>query len=468
MLKGLTIEGFKAFSKKQIFKLAPITLIFGANSAGKSSLLQSLLLLKQTLEESESGDAVLVPKGKIVNLGSYKEMIYGHETEKNITFSMNFSLSQRDYIDYRGFNKNKMDEVGCEIKFCLTEKNKIDLSSLTYSINKIPLITYGKTSINETRNIKQRIFRVRGKYGNLYLKPIKIYEDNPVINDIYDQFMNRKSNLIKILKEKSGVENYTIKNQDNVLFDDLIEYKESMHGHDLTNYIMRLSSYDYNYFCEDFFNINYTDYLSCDCFLPVGTHLGNSKINDYSISLGLLREYYPTLSRIPMHFSSLARNFFNKTIYLGPLREYPERHYIYSGNMPSNVGKSGKNMADLLFTNKDLTQKANEWFDKFNIHYNLLVKRIDDPDVEDVFSLRLIDRNTGISVSPLDVGFGISQILPIIVQGLLSNSSVIIIEQPEIHIHPKLQATFGSFLEDCVKNNNNKFIIETHSEHLML
>lgn len=82
MLKGLTIEGFKAFSKKQIFKLAPITLIFGANSAGKSSLLQSLLLLKQTLEESESGDAVLVPKGKIVNLGSYKEMIYGHETEK--------------------------------------------------------------------------------------------------------------------------------------------------------------------------------------------------------------------------------------------------------------------------------------------------------------------------------------------------------------------------------------------------
>lgn len=73
-----------------------------------------------------------------------------------------------------------------------------------------------------------------------------------MINDIYDQFMNRKSNLIKILKEKSGVENYTIKNQDNVLFDDLIEYKESMHGHDLTNYIMRLSSYDYNYFCEDF------------------------------------------------------------------------------------------------------------------------------------------------------------------------------------------------------------------------
>ncbi len=60
MLSALILENFKAFGTRQTIPLAPITLIFGANSAGKSSILQSLLLLKQTLEQSGSNDQALV------------------------------------------------------------------------------------------------------------------------------------------------------------------------------------------------------------------------------------------------------------------------------------------------------------------------------------------------------------------------------------------------------------------------
>lgn len=153
--------------------------------------------------------------------------------------------------------------------------------------------------------------------------------------------------------------------------------------------------------------------------------------------------------------------------YLGPLREYPERHYIFSGSSPINVGKSGKNMTDMLFMNKPLIKEVNEWLDRFEINYNMQINKIEDSEITDVYSMSLIDKINNVSVSPLDVGFGISQILPIIVQSLISKNSCICIEQPEIHIHPKLQTIFGSFLAQCIKQNN-QFIIETHSEHILL
>ena len=77
------------------------------------------------------------------------------------------------------------------------------------------------------------------------------------------------------------------------------------------------------------------------------------------------------------------------------------------------------------------------------------------------------DSHTRIPVNISDVGFGASQILPLIVEGFhCPNNSIIISEQPEIHLHPKIQAELGDMLIDVVKEN--KFIIiETHSEHLI-
>jgi len=92
-----------------------------------------------------------------------------------------------------------------------------------------------------------------------------------------------------------------------------------------------------------------------------------------------------------------------------------------------------------------------------------------DSDLQDVFALRLFDKKTRIHASILDVGFGISQVLPIIVQSMLSKGKTLCIEQPEIHLHPKLQADLGTLLATCVKEPfSNQFIIETHSQHLIL
>ncbi len=84
MLSTLILENFKAFGERQVIPLAPITLIFGANSAGKSSILQSLLVLKQTIGQAETLDTPLLPKGELVDIGSFREFVFKHDIERTI------------------------------------------------------------------------------------------------------------------------------------------------------------------------------------------------------------------------------------------------------------------------------------------------------------------------------------------------------------------------------------------------
>jgi len=90
MLREFQLKNFKAFADTGLLPLRPITLIYGPNSAGKSSIIQSLMLLKQTLEEAEDSEIALLPKGKLADLGSYREFIHCHDISRN--FAVKFQL----------------------------------------------------------------------------------------------------------------------------------------------------------------------------------------------------------------------------------------------------------------------------------------------------------------------------------------------------------------------------------------
>ncbi|MEA1878027.1 MAG: AAA family ATPase, partial [Bacteroidota bacterium] len=92
-----------------------------------------------------------------------------------------------------------------------------------------------------------------------------------------------------------------------------------------------------------------------------------------------------------------------------------------------------------------------------------------EPLLSDIQELVLFDKRTNTQVSHRDVGIGISQVLPVLVTAYASSNKIIAIEQPEIHLHPALQAELGDvFIESALGERNNTFIIETHSEHLIL
>ncbi|UCE14784.1 MAG: DUF3696 domain-containing protein, partial [Candidatus Heimdallarchaeota archaeon] len=117
---------------------------------------------------------------------------------------------------------------------------------------------------------------------------------------------------------------------------------------------------------------------------------------------------------------------------------------------------------------KDIQEKVNKKLQQLGIEYHVNVTPIAD-DTKDIFSVRLLDRTLKTDVGIADVGFGISQILPIIVQSYLSVDNVICIEQPEIHVHPRLQTELAQLFYERIKENRElQYVIETHSEHLIL
>jgi predicted ATPase len=83
--------------------------------------------------------------------------------------------------------------------------------------------------------------------------------------------------------------------------------------------------------------------------------------------------------------------------------------------------------------------------------------------------LVLLDQRSNTAVSHRDVGLGISQVLPVLVSAYGSRKKMVCIEQPELHLHPKLQADLSDVFVECsLGTQKNTFILETHSEHLML
>lgn len=138
MLREYQLKNFKAFSDAAPLLLRPITLIYGPNSAGKSSIIQSLMLLKQTLEESESSDVVLLPKGKLVDLGNYREMVHLHEIDRQVSFKVQLDANPDDIkspeeLDYLS------DTVSRIYKFLYSQIQEFPVLSLelTFSIESI-------------------------------------------------------------------------------------------------------------------------------------------------------------------------------------------------------------------------------------------------------------------------------------------------------------------------------------------
>jgi hypothetical protein len=190
------------------------------------------------------------------------------------------------------------------------------------------------------------------------------------------------------------------------------------------------------------------------------------------------------------------RNF----CYLGTLRSVPPRNFIPARTQDDSRWANGLNAWDILFNaDEAFISQVNRWMTEkeyLNSGYRVVVKEYSEFDLGNPIAISIMNdyildeevdisrhfRNlkpqkrlvlweeaNDIEVQPLDIGIGISQVLPVIVAALKSRSGFVVIEQPELHIHPALQVALGDlFIEQIQKNPDLIFILETHSEHMML
>ena len=160
--------------------------------------------------------------------------------------------------------------------------------------------------------------------------------------------------------------------------------------------------------------------------------------------------------------------------YLGPLRSYPERLYKVPGVNSYLSGLRGEFTHHRLYYQPGLVYLVNEWFEQFEIPYKLDVTKVGDIAVSgEHIALVLVDRTSGTPVTLADVGFGINQILPVVVEGVDfftgAEGRILCVEQPEIHLHPRLQAHLADLMIANITGDGEKqWIVETHSELLIL
>ena len=349
MITELSTRNFKSWQDTGNLQIAPLTGFFGANSSGKTSLLQTLLTLKQTVERPPDWDGVIDfgDDDSLVNLGSFDNLIHQHKGGLSLRISLSWKFSEE-----------------------LSIKNRkiIDTLSFTLIIN----------------NVGNPAYEVKFDYG--------------VGNQRFEVFSRfRGEGTVRV--SDSGT-------------------------------------------------------FSGVPFRCYGIEDGSPDV---------LRIFSPLQTR----FDNLFRNI----RYLGPLREYPRQHYIWHGKHSPGVGQHGEDMVTALFSGqiqlRYLEEQIPRWLQRLDLIDSYHLNPISGSEKDYEFLVR--QYKGGPEVRLTDVGFGVSQVLPVLVLCYyVPEGSILILEQPEAHLHPKVQSELADMLIEVVKNRGLQIIFESHSEHLLI
>lgn len=156
--------------------------------------------------------------------------------------------------------------------------------------------------------------------------------------------------------------------------------------------------------------------------------------------------------------------------YLGPFRATPERQYPFPG-AGVDVGPDGSGAVPLLVDELTSTQKrtnfnyVREWLGKLGLAADISLSR---QGSSDTFKLELKVLPNSVDATPADIGFGFSQVLPVVTQcAFAEDYATLIFEQPELHLHPKAQRGLGAFFANAVGRRHGTYLVETHSRELV-
>lgn len=183
------------------------------------------------------------------------------------------------------------------------------------------------------------------------------------------------------------------------------------------------------------------------------------------------------LSDFELEFEKL----FSRLFYLGPLRDYPRRQYAWAGGQPTDMGRRGERVVDALLAAREsgaylsrgrgykkltLEERVAKWLKDLGLIEHFEVRPI-TPSGK-LFQVWVQRSSTAPEVLITDVGFGVSQILPVITLCYYApEGSTLLLEQPEIHLHPFVQAGLADVFIDAIKTRHIQIILESHSEHLL-
>lgn len=486
-LTAITIANFKAIREPVRIELKPITLLFGANSVGKSTVIQALHYAYEVLVNGNFSPHQTTLGGDKIDFGGFYNIIHSRHNEepkKYIDFSLEFSLNSENkefrntiplentsgkyILSQHGGILEHLENLAktLEIQVCIgnsysimrSEKNEKNLTLITFRVN-----------------INQNFF-LELDMDAFGIQIISINPDHPAFSSLSEEERDREFN----------------------------SYKQSIEFHEMP---------------EGF----------------IATEL-DYRIDLPDLSFTSSRMIFPSeiINLIAILSKRIAENTLKSILYLGPLRDIPRRNF-----QPSQVSKKSRWAGGLaawdkvFHAPKEFVEQVNCWLadqsrlntgyrinrleylevdkkkisnspvdwaaefleqwksqefdderfqepygnDRFEPTYDFLQDLVELQEYVNTLTTRIrisllnLD-NPRKELQPNDIGVGISQIFPVVVIAVNQDVSLAMIEQPELHIHPAIQVELGDlFIANAISqssNDNRCFLIETHSEHLLL
>lgn len=383
MLTQLAFSNFKSWRDTGNIRLAPITALFGSNSSGKSSVLQMLLLLKQTADSPDRSQVLNFGDDRsLVDLGTFQDVLFAHDLTNPLQVRMAWTLPHRLEI------ADPARKSGA-----LFAGDAIELATgIEWEANGEPGL--GRAVVREMG------YRFSGETFAMVQADAKALE--------YDL--------------RSGFR------------------------------FVRAPGRPWK--------------------LPPP-----SKFYGFPDQVRAYFQNASFLSDLELQFEEL----FARLFYLGPLREYPKRQYSWAGAQPSDMGLRGERVVDALLASREsgtklsrgrghkrqtVEERVAEWLKELGLIDSFEVRPITKGGR--LFQVWVRRAPEAAEVLITDVGFGVSQILPVITLCYYApEGSTLLLEQPEIHLHPRVQAGLADVLVDAMKTRNIQIILESHSEHLL-
>lgn len=387
MLTHLRIKNFKAWRDTGPIRLAPLTVIFGANSAGKSSLGHLLLALQQTARSTDRKRALhLGDSASLIDLGTFEDCLHGHDLQQTLGFEL-------------GWRMPKALEV------------------------KDPLQT-ARRYVGQGMRLAVELAAGKGAQPEVQALSYGLLSDNKTVLDV--EFRRDAQRRLKLESQ-----HYDFKMADGRKWP--LEEPEKFY---------RLSE------------------VTTARFKNAG---------------------------FMADFALATEAMLDRLSYLGPLRSHPERIYQWSGDTPSSVGPKGEQtIAAILAAQGDGRQlnrgprRAKQGFAEFIAGWLKDLGVIHDFSVRPVaagrkeYEVLIKTGPKSPEVKITDVGFGVSQVLPALVQAFYCPPhSTVWMEQPEIHLHPQVQAELADIFVSAIQARQDgverqvQLIVESHSEHFL-
>ncbi|CAI2082277.1 TPA: AAA family ATPase [Serratia marcescens] len=482
MLTSIGVKNLRSFSEHTSIELKPITVLIGRNSSGKSSLIRLFPLLRQSFETTTTGPILWY--GRFVDYGDFNQAI-SKSSQDNEQIELSFGLTCDTAPRMRRFKEGigkKFPSLNFNLNLAITEINQKTITeSISYTIDN--------TKVTVIPNFSDSSATIISENDSIYLETEHMLD--AIVDDKFFPSLFWPANVDNKRQQKdiewSDVDSFI--SYADFGFRRRQRFAERQHKLNISQLAAEAVK---EYFHHNASKDNIAKELSF-----IGSHSKDrlehglravfSKHNRFISNLNnpdlkqeiidtlhayiLLKNYNSTASMLNENLKSS----FSSIKYLAPIRANTERYYRFQDFQVEEMDHTGSNLAMILNSFPEHEkQNFQSWtLDNFGFvvsvsvvgsHYAIKIKTVNDSDEHNIS----------------DMGFGYSQVLPIIMsiwlemQNIESNDEevIFVIEQPELHLHPAYQANvaklFAKVIFSAKENSKNiKIIFETHSQSMI-